>query len=337
MTTTHDAYVRLLDIAPFLAGDPRDKIAIAHAFDQSCRESGFIVITGHGVPDHLISAAFDAYHAFFRLPLADKMRARSVRGDNLRGYVGLEENALSYSMGNETPPDLFERYTCGRPDVPDDAFHDARRTTVFQPNIWSASHPTMGPVISDYFRELERLIADLLRISALALGVEEQFFADKIDRHSPLLSANLYPEQWLAPKLGQLRAGAHTDYGSLTILATEDRPGGLQVRNRQGDWIDVRPVPGSFIINVGDLMARWTNDRWVSTLHRVVNPPPDDAGTARRLSIVFFHHPNQDAVIECIPTCATAGRPAKYPPITAGEYIMQKFARQRADALPAKR
>ena len=337
MATKRDAFVRLLDIGPFLAGCLEYKTAIAQAFDRSCRETGFLTITGHGVPDRLIHNAFSEFHGFFRLPNSDKVESRSVRGDNLRGYVGLEENALSYSMGKETPPDLFERYTCGRPDVPDDAFHNARRATVFQPNIWPAARPGMGPAISDYFREMERLIADLLRICAMACGVDEQFFADKIDRHSPLLSANLYPEQSMAPKPGQMRAGAHTDYGSLTILATEDRPGGLQVQGQQGEWIDVRPVPGSFIINIGDLMARWTNDRWVSTLHRVVNPPLESANASRRLSIVFFHHPNQDAVIECIPTCTTAEQPAKYSPITAGEYIMQKFAKQRADALPVKR
>jgi isopenicillin N synthase-like dioxygenase len=337
MVAMDEPFVRMLDIEPFFGGDTRSKLAIADAFDRSCRESGFLVIKGHRVPERLIRGAFDAYHAFFRMPVSDKLQARSPRGDNLRGYIGLEENALSYSMGAETPPDLFERYTCGRPDVPDDPFHTARRATVFQPNIWPQACPAMGQVISDYFREMERLIADLLRICALACGVDEQFFADKIDHHSPLLSANLYPEQAAPPKPGQLRAGAHTDYGSLTILATEDKPGGLQVQTKQGDWMDVKPVPGSFIINVGDLMARWTNDRWVSTLHRVVNPPRDNADSARRLSIVFFHHPNQDALIECIPTCATVQQPPKYPPITAGEYIMQKFAKQRADALPASR
>jgi len=324
--------VPVIDMAPFLAGDGDAKAATARAVDAACQDTGFLVVTGHGVPAPLIADAFAEFHAFFDLPVVEKERVRSPRGDNLRGYVGIEENALSYSIDATTPPDLFERFTCGLPDVPDDAFHNARRDTLFQPNIWPAARPSMAPVAGDYFRAMERLIADLLRLCAVALDVDEQFFADKIDHHSPLLSANLYPAQPAVPEPGQLRAGAHTDYGSLTILASEDKPGGLQVMTRDGNWRDVRPAPNSFIINIGDLMARWTNDRWVSTLHRVVNPPRAAADTSRRLSLVFFHHPNQDALIECIPSCASAGNPAKYPPITAGDYIMGKFAKQRAAA-----
>jgi len=323
--------VQVIDIAPFLTGDSDAKGAAARAVDAACRDTGFLVVTGHGVPAALIADAFAEFHAFFNLPVDEKERARSPRGDNMRGYVGIEENALSYSMDADTPPDLFERYTCGLPDVPDDAFHNARRETHFQPNVWPPDRPRMGIAVSDYFRAMEKLTADLLCVCAVALGLDEHFFADKIDHHSPMLSANLYPEQLKAPEPGQLRAGAHTDYGSITILAAEDKPGGLQVRNKRGEWVDVHPVPGSFIINLGDLMAHWTNDRWVSTLHRVVNPPSAQASDSRRLSLVFFHHPNQDALIECIPTCASAENPAKYPPISAGDYIMGKFAKQRAD------
>ena len=324
--------VGIIDIAPFLAGDGDARAATARALDAAYRDTGLLVVAGHGVPAALITDAFAEMHAFFDLPTEEKDRARSPRGDNLRGYIGIEENALSHSMGADTPPDLFERYTCGLPDVPDDAFHNVRRETIFQPNIWPPDRPRMGAAISGYFRAMEKLTADLLCVCAVALELDEHFFADKIDRHSPLLSANYYPKQATPPQPGRLRAGTHTDYGALTILAAEDKPGGLQVANKRGEWVDVRPVAGSFIINLGDLMGRWTNDRWVSTLHRVVNPPPGQASDSGRLSLVFFHHPNQDAVIECIPTCASADNPAKYPPITAGDYIKGKFAKQRAGA-----
>jgi isopenicillin N synthase-like dioxygenase len=324
--------IGIIDIAPFLTGAGDAKAAVARAVDAACRDTGFLVVTGHGVPAAVIAGAFGEFHAFFDSPVDEKEQARSPHGDNLRGYVGIEENALSYSMDADTPPDLFERYTCGLPGVPGDAFHNARGDTLFQPNIWPPARPRMGVAISDYFRAMEKLTADLLCVCAVALGLDEHFFADKIDHHSPLLSANFYPEQLTAPEPGQLRAGTHTDYGSLTILATEDKPGGLQVKSKRGEWIDVHPVAGSFIINLGDLMARWTNDRWVSTLHRVVNPPVSAGADSRRLSLVFFHHPNEDALIECIPTCASADAPAKYPPITAGDHIMEKFAKQRADS-----
>ena len=123
---------------------------------------------------------------------------------------------------------------------------------------------------------------------------------------------------------GQLRAGEHTDYGTITILRPENVPGGLQVLDRSGAWLDVRTVPGSYVINIGDAMQYWTNDRWISTLHRVVNPPRDLAGSTRRQSIVFFHTPNDDALIECLPTCHDAANPPRYAPVAAGEHLRRK-------------
>ena len=127
------------------------------------------------------------------------------------------------------------------------------------------------------------------------------------------------------PKPGQLRAGAHSDYGSLTILRADSAAGGLEIFNPQKQWQPVPSIPQGFIVNIGDLMARWTNDRWVSTLHRVVNPPPASTGSARRQSVAFFHQPNWDAEITCIPTCLAPGEKPKYPPVRSGEYLMQKF------------
>ena len=124
---------------------------------------------------------------------------------------------------------------------------------------------------------------------------------------------------------GQLRAGAHSDYGSLTILKAEANPGGLQVYNKAGEWVDVPIVPDCFVVNIGDLMARWTNDRWVSTLHRVINPPREHALGSRRQSLVFFHNPNYDADISCLPTCIAAGEPPRYPATTSGEHLRSRF------------
>jgi isopenicillin N synthase-like dioxygenase len=163
-----------------------------------------------------------------------------------------------------------------------------------------------------------------MRIFALALKLPEDTFDGKIDRHISRLRVRNYPAQDTAPAPGQIRAGAHSDYGSLTILATEDKPGGLQVCNADGHWVDVPVVPGTFIINIGDLMARWTDDAWVSTLHRVVNPPADAGAGSRRQSLVFFHNPNYDAVISSLAP-SDAGGPGKYPPTTSGEHLRQLF------------
>jgi len=165
---------------------------------------------------------------------------------------------------------------------------------------------------------MEKLSARLLQCFALASELDENWFNDKIDRHRSALRTLNYPEQTSTPLPGQIRAGEHTDYGSLTILL-QDKISGLQVKNKDGTWIDAQNVPNSFIINLGDLMQRWTNDRWVSTPHRVINSSPQ-----RRQSIAFFHNINADQMVECIPTCRDKNGQAKYPPITAWEHLIEK-------------
>jgi isopenicillin N synthase-like dioxygenase len=167
------------------------------------------------------------------------------------------------------------------------------------------------------------LVRLLMRQAALALGVDDAFFDDKIDRSIGTMRLNYYPAQAAPPAPGQLRASAHTDYGGFTILSGEDVPGGLQVRARDGHWIDVATTPSTFVVNIGDLLMRWTNDRWLSNLHRVVNPPSGDGPTRPRLSIAFFNHPNYDALIECLPTQG----PARHPPVRSGEYRDLKYAK----------
>ena len=139
---------------------------------------------------------------------------------------------------------------------------------------------------------MEDLAARIMRVFAVALKLPEDYFAGVIDRPVSALRALNYPHPTVPPQPGQLRAGAHTDYGSLTILLPEAKSGGLQIFTPEQEWRPVPPVPGAFIINIGDLMALWTNDRWVSTLHRVVNPAPDAKGSTRRQSFAFFHQPN---------------------------------------------
>jgi isopenicillin N synthase-like dioxygenase len=165
------------------------------------------------------------------------------------------------------------------------------------------------------------LAARLLEHMAEALGLPSLHFAPLIDRHVSALRLLDYPELDLPPLPGQLRAGAHTDYGTLTILKSEDVPGGLQVKLRNGGWVDVHPPADGFVCNIGDLMMRWTNDRWLSSLHRVVNPPAGD-GRAR-LSIAFFNHPNYDVTIECL---ASQGA-ARHTAVRSGDYRDLKYAK----------
>ena len=175
------------------------------------------------------------------------------------------------------------------------------------------------------YRGFERLSADLLRIFALALDMPEDHFADKIDRHFSILSCHHYPALTAPPLPNQLRTGAHTDFGAMTILAMTEATGGLEVNMPDGSWAGVQAAPHELVINLGDMMARWTNDRWHSTLHRVVNPPDLTDAMSRRQSIGYFMHPNYDAPIECFPTCLDSGETSLYPTITAGEHIAMKI------------
>jgi isopenicillin N synthase-like dioxygenase len=317
--------VPLIDIAPFLEGSEREKDEVAREVDRACRDIGFLVIAGHGVPARLRSDVENAMTEFFSLPPDAKQRCAATP-DNVRGYRGMNATALAKSRDQDSPPDLMERFTLGQFDFPDDAYHRSRRGTCFQDNRWPQEVPAVEQTARRYYREMERLAADLMRLQARALKLPERHFEAYFDKHFSTLVTNFYPAQREAPKAGQLRAGAHTDYGSLTILTPSISPGGLQVCNRDGAWEEVPQVDGTFIINLGDLMATWTNDRWTSTLHRVVNPDRNVAGKAR-MSIVFFQQPNEDAVISCLPTCTDPEHPAKYPAVTAGAHIAAKMSK----------
>jgi len=186
----------------------------------------------------------------------------------------------------------------------------------------------MRPLWERYFAEMSEVSRQLMRIFAVGLGLDIDYFEDKIDDHISMFRALNYPDQPDAPLEGQLRAGAHSDYGSLTLLRQENRPGGLQVMTKSGQWFDVPVIEDALVVNIGDLMAEWTNDRWVSTLHRVVNPPRDRANDSRRISLVFFHQPNYDAMISCLPTCLKPGEEPKHAVISSGDHLFSKFVKQ---------
>jgi isopenicillin N synthase-like dioxygenase len=323
------ATIPVIDLAPALAGSATERLAVAREIDRTCVEIGFFIVTGHGVPAQVMNDLREKAHAFFALPLDEKRRAIHPIPPTPRGYIALGIEALGYGNARETPPDLKEYYHFGRERWPDEPYYNSPEgKRYFIPNLWPERPAGFAVAAERYYGEMEKLALEMMRLAALGLGVDEHFFDDKIDRHITAMRLNFYPEQKAAPTPGQLRAGAHTDYGLLTILNGENVPGGLQVETRGGAWIDVETEPGSFVINIGDLLMRWTNDRWVSNTHRVVNPPASEAARAKRLSIAFFQHPNYDARIECI---APPGQ-AKYPPVGSGEYRDLKYRQTRIAA-----
>ena len=319
--------VSVIDIGPFLSGTAPQ--AVVSAVGAANTDIGFLVITGHHVPEQSIACVREAALEFFRLPTDEKCHYAPEERWYFRGYEAIGGSALARSTGIDTPPDLCELFRISRFDDPAVARasgYEPGLEYFFAPNIWPERPASLRPALLEYYAHLEALAASLMRIFALALELPEDYFESAIDRHITNLCLNYYPPQRTPPLPGQLRRGAHTDYGSLTILHQDDAPGGLQVRVAD-DWADVPHIPGSYVINIGDLMARWTNDRWVSTVHRVVNPGAADAGR-ERLSIPFFHQPNYDALIECLPSCATEARPPRYAPVTSGEWVRRQTRRQ---------
>jgi isopenicillin N synthase-like dioxygenase len=316
----------LIDISTFAKGRNAKRL-LAHRVDEICRHTGFMAIVGHGLSDEMIAHTWNATRRFFDLPLEQKLEVKMPYTGYPYGYAPLQMEALAGSLGYTSPSDLKESFSIGPLDRPLIAAGDPGVDYRLAPNLWPREPADLKEAWCPYYHSMGELAALLMRIFALGLGLEENFFEDKIDQHTSAMRALNYPHQTLAPKIGQLRAGAHTDYGSLTILLSEPALGGLEIFTPEGKWLAVPLVPGAFIVNIGDLLARWTNDRWISTLHRVVCPPLGESRETRRQSIAFFHQPNWDAEITCLPTCLAPGAKAKYPSVTSGVHLREKFRR----------
>jgi isopenicillin N synthase-like dioxygenase len=315
--------VPVIDIAPFRQGSVADKLAVAKAVDRACRDIGFLVIQGHGVDSELINSMRRVSRDFFDLPLAEKQQVSRPGKDVARGYIGLDEESLARARDPSAyGSDLNESLMIGPVDqVPPEYAFAAEAGKHFAPNLWPARPAELKAVWTAYYQAMGDLAQTLMRIFAMSLNLPEHHFDKMINRHISRLRVRNYPEQLVPPLPGQIRAGAHSDYGSLTILAAEDKPGGLQVCNAAGEWVDVPIVPDCFIINIGDLLALWTNDVWVSTLHRVVNPPANSGSASRRQSLVFFHNPNYDAeIVSLVPDVV-----ARHAPTTSGKHLRQLF------------
>ena len=235
-----------IDIAPMLAGDPVGKRRIAEQVGDALETIGFFTIVGHGVPEGVVRDARDAAYEFFALPLAEKMRVPRPSIAATRGYDPPANQKLAATLGNDTPPDLQEIFGMGDFDLPDEPYYtEGHGKDFFSPNLWPQRPARMRPACEAYYRALGGIGDELMRIFALALGIDEDYFDDKIARSISHIRFNKYMAQKEAPRPGQLRAGAHTDYGTLTILYGEDKPGGLQACSPDGGWIDVRPASGA--------------------------------------------------------------------------------------------
>jgi isopenicillin N synthase-like dioxygenase len=321
--------VPLIDIARFKTGNRDERREIAARVDRAARNVGFMQIVGHGIPDAAIDGLTGAMDGFFGLPLHRKQAWRPPSVAVNRGYNGPKTERLSYSLGVASPADLFEAFNVGTAasDFPELALPLSH----YPENLWPDRPAGFEPAVRAWFSHAGGLAHELTRIFAAALGLPEDYFAPFQDHSVDMLRMNNYqmPDGDVRLDTGQMGMGGHTDFGIVTILWADRVIPGLQILDPDGGWHDVTPAPGALLINLGDMLARWTNDRWISTMHRVLAPLDASGRAVRRRSAAYFHDGNADAVIACLPGCADADHPALYEPVTVAEHIAAKLAGSR--------
>ena len=306
--------IPLIDFAPFLHGGAAGRRAVAEEVRNACQTIGFLYLRNHGVPETSIAATLAAAHRFFNLPeqvrldpdiLTTPTRTRGYMTLGSRHYAGTGAPDLmeAFKVQQELPPDDPDIVTGGRG-------HELNR--------WPIGEAAFRATVLAYFDAMTRLSHALLRAFALALELEEDYFLASFRKPQTQLSLLHYPPQPPAAPEDEYGIRPHADATAFTILY-QDEVGGLQVQSANGGWIHAPPIPGTYVINIGDMMARWTNDRFASTKHRVFN-----RSGRERYSLPFFGIPDYDAVVECLPTCQSADNPAKYPPLKVGDFIKRK-------------
>jgi isopenicillin N synthase-like dioxygenase len=309
----------VIDISGLAASDPAARRAVGDALRAACLEHGFFYCTGHGVPQGLIDAAMAQTEALFDLPDAAKLALDKAQSPANRGYEHLGGQTLQPGA----MPDRKEGFYIGEDLAPD---HPRVMAGAFNAgaNLWPDDLPGFRPVMVAYFAALNVVSARLMQGLALSLELpEDHFSAFTTDPAATLRLLHYPPSRPEVPD--ELGAGAHTDFGGLTILLQDDN-GGLQVMGQDG-WIEAPPVPGAYIVNLGDMIARWTNDRYRSTLHRVINRSGNE-----RYSIPFFYSGNPDHEVRCLPTCLAEGDEPKYPPVRVQDHLRAMYARTYAAA-----
>jgi isopenicillin N synthase-like dioxygenase len=301
--------VPVLDLERFAA----DRANLAVEAGRAYRAYGFCGFVNHGVPDTVIEDAYRVFKRFFSQPEAIKMRYRSRSGGQ-RGYTpfGLEQ-ARDHAV-----PDLKEFWHVGRETGADNPWPD-----ILEPNQWPIEVPGFREHAYALYRALDDLGKRVLQLIALSLGLEPGWFDARVSRGNSILRAIHYPPI-RDKQTPAVRAARHEDINLITLLIGSNEEG-LQILSRDGDWIPVTSIPGTIVVNIGDMMKRLTNDVLPSTPHRVVNPPGVKSDESR-YSIPFFLHPNPDFLIETLPQCISDDHPNRYPePITAHEFLLQRL------------
>lgn len=306
--------IPIIDFTPFIEDEPDGKRVIAQEIYQACHQVGFLYLVNHGIPQLKIYQAFEQSKQLFALPLEQKQVIAWSTAANNRGYIGIERERLDETQ----PGDLKEAFNVGR-----ELAIESQRAATLAVNQWPVGQDEFKTTISDFFEVCTTAANRVFRAFAMALKMPETFIAEKHQFCGYTLRLLHYPPLNIVPKSGQIRAGAHSDYGTLTLLF-QDTVGGLEVQLADQSWISAPYIPNAILINTGDLTQRWSNDVFRSTKHRVVLPEEDKI-SCDRYSIAFFCQPDPDTEISCFPTCQSEKNPPRYAPIKAGEYLLSRL------------
>ena len=303
------------DIGRFThAGSDADREAFVAELGAAYREWGFAGIRGHGIPASLVEGAYDVFQQFFALPDAVKRQYHVPGIGGARGYTPF----MVETAKDSRYPDLKEFWHVGR-EIP----RDSQYAADMPPNLWPAEVPGFREVGYGLYTALDQLGAQVLAALALHIGLPEHWFDDKIDQGNSILRPIHYPPI-TAPDVPNVRAGAHEDINLITLLVGASAAG-LEVLSRKGEWVPFTADADTIVVNIGDMLQRYTNHVYPSTTHRVVNPP-GEAGRQPRYSTPFFLHPNPDFIIDVLPSCVTADNPSRYPePISAQGYLEERL------------
>ncbi len=308
----------LLDAAGLRSANPAELDSVAHHLRQACETHGFFYLRNHGVPQALIQQVFAFNRAFFSQPMEAKLALDKARSRCNRGYEPLQAQRLEPGA----PPDLKESFYIGE-EVPESDPRVAAGMFNTGPNQWPADDlGGFRATMSAYFEAARELAALVVRGLERSLELPGHYFDDYLDAGACTLRLLHYPPQPANPLPGEKGCGEHTDFGGITLLLQDDA-GGLQVRDAELQrWIDAPPIPGAYVVNIGDLFEGWTNGRYRSTLHRVIN-----TSGRERHSVPFFFTGNPRHIVACLPTCLSAGEAPLHPPVTVEQHLRDCYAR----------
>jgi isopenicillin N synthase-like dioxygenase len=306
----------IVSLAGMRSDDADDRARVAAAFRAACLDKGFLYVVDHGIAPEQIEAMFAQARRFFALPDARKAEVHMRHSPNQRGWEPMRGQTLEAG----TPPDLKQGFYTGR-ELPADDPRVIAGLFNHGPNQWPENLPGFRETLMTYFADMEALCRLTMRALALSLSLAEDHFEGFCDDAVANLKLLHYPPQPANPHPDEKGCGAHTDWGAITYLLQDDA-GGLQVWDEASGWIDAPPVAGAYVLNLGDLIARWTNDRYRSTLHRVIN-----RSGRERYSIPFFLTGRADHQVVCLPNCLQPGEAPKYPPTTALGHLQEMYDR----------